>query len=365
MRFVRGMDMEIRNLYNNIYIDPLTCLPNFFRFIESDFEEIFDEKGVILIFDIANMKIINQNFGGNTGDLYIKTLSDVISNEFSEFNNAAIFRTHGDEFTVIFKNIQVLDIEAICNIVKVKFISAMNEKGFIDVNVNILTLGYNNPIYSVENYYEILLRGFTNQEEKKQNKYNREKLLKHIIGGVINRVKETLSYYNDACSLAFVDDISGLPNHRAGKIHLSDLLEGYKSDKNGFSLLFIDGDDLKRYNKVSYDTGNDMIRRLSGIIADTLRNEDKIFRWLSGDEFLIVLNETNDVKAIKIAERIRQAVEEQTRSWIYPVTISIGIACYPKDGCCITELIDKAEKANGLAKDAGKNRVVMWNTTKI
>ncbi len=45
--------MEIRNLYNNIYIDPLTCLPNFFRFIESDFEEIFDENGAILIFDIS------------------------------------------------------------------------------------------------------------------------------------------------------------------------------------------------------------------------------------------------------------------------------------------------------------------------
>jgi diguanylate cyclase (GGDEF)-like protein len=142
-------------------------------------------------------------------------------------------------------------------------------------------------------------------------------------------------------------------------------LEGYKSDKNGFSLLFIDGDDLKRYNKVSYETGNDMIKRLSGIIVETLRNEDKIFRWLSGDEFLIVLKETNEVKAIRIAERIRQAVEEQTKTWIYPVTISIGISSYPKDGCCITELIDKAEKANGFAKDAGKNRVFTWDNLAI
>jgi diguanylate cyclase (GGDEF)-like protein len=238
----------------------------------------------------------------------------------------------------------------------------MNDKGFVDVNVDILILDYNNHICSVENYYEILMKTLTKQEEKKLSKFSREKLFRNIVGGVINRVKETLSYYDDACSLAFVDDISGLPNRRAGKIHLSELLEGYKADKNGFSLLFIDGDDLKRYNKVSYETGNDMIRKLSGIIADTLRNEDKIFRWLSGDEFLIILKETNDAKAMRISERIRQAVQEQTKDWIYPVTISIGISSYPKDGGCITELIDKAEKANGFAKDAGKNKVFMWDS---
>lgn len=365
MCFIRGMGMEIRNLYNNIYIDPLTCLPNFFKFIECDFEEIFGEKGVILILDIAQMEMINKNFGRNAGDLYIKTLSDVISKEFIELSNTSIFRTHGDEFTVILKDVKISDIEAICNKVRLEYLSSMNGKGFKDANINTLTLYYSESIYSVENYYEVLLKGSTIQEQKKYNKFSREKLLKNIIGGVINRVKETLSYYDDACSLAFVDDISGLPNHRAGKIHLSDLLESYKSDINGFCLLFIDGDDLKRYNKVSYETGNDMIRRLSGIIADTLRIEDKIFRWLSGDEFLIVLKETNEVKALKIAERIRQVVEEKTKDWIYPITISIGVSSYPKDGDCMAALIDKAEKANGLAKEAGKNRVLIWSASAV
>lgn len=357
--------MEIRDIYNNIYIDPLTCLPNFFKFIESNFEEIFGDKGVIVIFDIANMKMINQSFGRNTGDLYIKTLSDVISDVLIDFNNAAIFRTHGDEVTVILRNMQISDTEGISNDIKVKLISRMNEKGFTDADVNILAIDYNEQINSVESYYDILMRGSVNKEENIDNKFKKENLFKHIIGGVINSVKETLSYYDDACSLAFVDDISGLPNHRAGKIHLSDLLEGYKADKNGFSLLFIDGDDLKRYNKVSYETGNDMIRGLSNIIAGALRDGDKIFRWLSGDEFLIILKETNEIKAAKIAERIRKAVEEQTLGWIYPITISIGISSYPKDGACITELIDKAEKANGLAKEAGKNRVFMWDDVAV
>lgn len=357
------MSMEIRNLYNNIYIDPLTCLPNFFKFIESDFKEMFGEKGVILIFDIAKMEMVNRNFGRNAGDLHIKYLSEVISKVFFEFCNAAIFRTYGDEFTVIIKNMTSSDIESVCSSVKLEYISRMNEKGFIDTDVNILTFDYDCPITSVESYYEVLLMGSNKQEGKKCNKFSRDKMFKHIVGGVINRVKETLSYYDDACSMALVDDISGLPNHRAGKLHLSDLLESYKSDKNGFSLLFIDGDDLKRYNKVSYETGNNMIRNLSGIIAGTLRNEDKMFRWLSGDEFLIVLKETNEAKAVKVAERIRKTVEESTVNWIYPVTISIGISSYPRDGQCMTDLINKAEMANGMAKEAGKNRVFTWNAS--
>lgn len=357
--------MEIRNLYNNIYIDPLTCLPNFFKFIESDFEEMFGEKGVILIFDIAKMVMINQNFGRNAGDLHIKTLSDVISKEFIEFNHTAIFRTYGDEFTVIIRDGEFSDIEAACNRVSLGYLNCMKAKGFMDANINTLLLYYSEQIDSIEHYYEVLLRGSNNQEGKRQSKFSREKLFKNIVGGVINRVKETLSYYDDACSLAFVDDISGLPNHRAGKIHLSDLLEGYKSDTSGFSLLFIDGDDLKRYNKVSYETGNDMIRRLSCIIAETLRSEDKIFRWLSGDEFLIVLKEADEIKVLKIAERIRQTVQEKTRNWMHPITISIGVSSYPKDGECMTELIEKAEKANVHAKEAGKNKVFVWGAAAL
>jgi diguanylate cyclase (GGDEF)-like protein len=85
---------------------------------------------------------------------------------------------------------------------------------------------------------------------------------------------------------------------------------------------------------------------------------------LSGDEFLIVLKDASERKAVKVANRIRQIVEEKTKDWIYPVTISIGIATYPKDGSNITELVDKAEKANGIAKDMGKNMVLKWDNSK-
>lgn len=357
--------MEIRNLYNNIYIDPLTCLPNFFEFIESDYEEVFGEKGVILIFDIAKMMMVNQNFGRSAGDLHIKALAEVILEKFTKYDQVAVFRTNGDEFTVIARDGEASDIEAACDEVKLAYTSCMKSRGFIDAKVNTLIMYYNEGIKSVEQYYEVLLKDSHDQGEKEQGKFNRENLFKNIIGGVINRVKETLSYYDNACSMAFVDDISGLPNHRAGKMLLTDLLENYKLKSKGLSLLFIDGDDLKRYNNISYETGNDMIRRLSGIIAETLRSEDKIFRWLSGDEFLIVLEEAEESKVLRVAERIRQTVEIKTKSWIHPITISIGVSNYPRDGKCITDLIEKAERANVCAKEAGKNKVFVWGETAV
>lgn len=357
--------MEIRKLYNNIYIDPLTCLPNFFEFIETDFEEVFGEKGVILIFDIAKMMIVNQNFGRSAGDMYIKTLAEVILDKFTQYDHVAVFRTHGDEFTVIVRDGEISDIEAACNGAKLGYTNRMKSRGFMEANVNTLTIHYDEGIKSIEQYYEVLLKGSKNQGEREQGKFNRDNLFKNIIGGVINRVKETLSYYDNACSMAFVDDISGLPNHRAGKMLLSDLLENYKLKSKGFSLLFIDGDDLKKYNNISYETGNDMIRKLSGIIAETLRSEDKIFRWLSGDEFLIILEEADESKVLRVAERIRQAVEIKTKSWVHPITISIGVSNYPRDGECITDLIQRAERANVCAKEAGKNKVFVWGETAV
>lgn len=354
--------MEIRSIRKDIYTDPLTCLPNFFKFIEANFETVFGTSGVVIIFDIANIKTINETRGRITGDLYIKELSDVISKVLERYNNMAVYRTHADEITIICRENNLQSTSAMSSEIENNFIHQMREKGFNEVNLNKNQFEYSESINCVEDYYEFIIKHtvFLNHRN-----HNQGKLVNHIIGGIVNSVRETLSYYDDAYSLALVDDVSGMPNHRAGKIHLANLMEYSKnSGEMEFSILFIDGDDLRRYNKLSYETGNDMIKRLSGIIADTLRADDKIFRWLSGDEFLIVLKDASECKAVKVANRIRQIVEEKTKDWIYPVTISIGIATYPKDGSNITELVDKAEKANGIAKDMGKNTVLKWDNSK-
>ena len=352
--------MKVEVFKNNLYKDHLTGRNNFFSFIQSDFYKMFGNKGAVLIIDIANFMKFNDKFGRNNGDLSLKSVSDAISKVLPVDCEALIFRTHGDEFTIIFPNEMHIYEENICNLIKKEYKILMNGYGFYDVDIHTLILNYESGINSIEEYYELLVKNSLNQSGQTEDKFSGDRLLRHIIGGITNRVRDTLSYYKDAYDFALIDDVSELANHRAGKAFLTNLLDEYKTNNLGFSVLFIDGDNLRRYNEISYESGNEMIRKLGQIITSAVRNEDKVYRWLSGDEFLVVLKGTNEINAFKLANRIREDVEEQTRDLVYPTTISIGFACYPNDGLGIEEIINKAEKANALAKSSGKNKVVKW-----
>lgn len=351
--------MEPIALQNDIYIDPLTGLYNFFKFIECDFSKISKEKGSIIIFDMADFASINEKLGRRVGDLCLKNLADSIRFAISEINSAIPFRTNGDEFTLILPNVKYEHASILASIIESKYKELSLEKGYIKVKNHVLVLEYKNTINTIQDFYELLIRECNTKSDNKY-KFSKENLFKNIIGGIINRLKDTLEYYNSAYTLALTDDISGLQNGRAVRLYLNKLVELCKTENDGFTILFIDGDNLKRYNKVSYCRGNEMIKDLSNIITSSIRKEDKVYRWLSGDEFLVILNESDSENSIKLAEAIRENVENGTASWVYPITVSIGIASYPKDSLKIEEVIDKAEKANYKAKTLGKNKVVRW-----
>lgn len=351
--------MEPITLHNDIYIDPLTGLFNFFKFIENDFSRISKEKGSIIIFDMADFTSINENLGRVVGDIYLKNLADSIRFSISEINSALPFRTNGDEFTLILPNVKYEHALILASIIESKYKELTIDKGYTKVKIHVLVLGYEKTIKSIEEFYELLIRECNTKSDNKY-KFSKDNLFKSIIGGIINRVKDTLEYYNSAYNLALTDDISGLQNGRAVRLYLENLIDICKNKSEGFTILFIDGDNLKRYNKISYCRGNEMIKDLSNIIINSVRKEDKVYRWLSGDEFLVILKESDSENSVKIAENIRENVENQTINWVYPITVSIGMASYPKDSYKIDEVIDKAEKANNKAKILGKNKVVRW-----
>lgn len=344
---------------NNLYIDPLTGFPTIFKLIESDVNSVFGEQGSIILFDFAGFSKINENYGRDIGDLCLKTLSDSILNALKSYNNSSVFRTDGDEFTLSLPNMSYSKAENLANLIKTDFINIISKHGYSDFQIHTFILDFSQRINSIAEFYKmifeaLLKRKYTNQESSK------DLWIDHIIANFIRRIGETLSFFNDAYNLSLTDDISGLFNQRAAKLYLANLMEDSKLSNKEFSLLFIDGDNLKRYNKISYESGNQIIKELSFIILDSVRESDKVFRWLSGDEFLVVLENTDSVNALKIAERIRTSVETQTKICIYPVTVSIGLSSFPHDGSSIEDLISKAEKSNSFAKNTGKNVVVKW-----
>lgn len=347
---------------NNIYQDPLTGFSNFFKFIETDIKVMFSGNGSIIIFDLAKFHEVNTLYGREIGDLFLINFSKTLRNMLINMEGVHKFRTHGDEFTVILPDLSQKKAEELSQNIKEQYIRTMGELNFNNVDVHILILNYSDNITSINQFYQMMFLKSYKDPESGDNKFSEERLVENIVGNFTNRIQETLALLNDAYSLALTDDISTLPNQRAAKLYLKNLMKESGKTVRRFSILFIDGDNLKRYNQISYSTGNEMIKSLSMVIASSLRKNDKIFRWLTGDEFLVILEDVSNEDDIRLAERVRSLVEEQTKEWNFPITVSIGVSSYPEDGDNIEEILSNSEKANIIAKNTGKNKVVQWKS---
>jgi diguanylate cyclase (GGDEF)-like protein len=159
--------------------------------------------------------------------------------------------------------------------------------------------------------------------------------------------------------LAYTDPVGNLPNLIATRRKLDLTLAEATSKGQCFSLFLIDGDDLKRYNAVSYAAGDKLISQIASVLMQVIRSDDFVGRWRFGDEFIILLPATRMKEAVSVADGIRAAVEETSRSWLFPVTVSVGVVEYPIHGRSVDELVNHAEQALKAAKDAGKNRTVL------
>jgi diguanylate cyclase (GGDEF)-like protein len=130
--------------------------------------------------------------------------------------------------------------------------------------------------------------------------------------------------------------------------------------KTQLSFLMIDVDFFKNFNdQHGHLTGDQILREIATIVKGHIREIDIIGRY-GGEEFCVVLPDTDAAGAGYVAERIRAAVESATikaYDTTTKATLSIGISVYPQDGKKINELIDKADWALYRAKKEGRNRV--------
>ncbi|MBK6287141.1 MAG: GGDEF domain-containing protein [Gammaproteobacteria bacterium] len=127
-----------------------------------------------------------------------------------------------------------------------------------------------------------------------------------------------------------------------------------------FALLVVDIDHFKRINDCfGHSAGDQVLRTVAAQITDCLRPYDQAFRF-GGEEFVVMLSQTAQVKGMEIAERIRQRIATHRKpdgGSAPTITVSIGCGEFRHDET-IGELFDRADRALYAAKNQGRNRVV-------
>ena len=158
---------------------------------------------------------------------------------------------------------------------------------------------------------------------------------------------------------ARTDDLTGLYNHGT----FQEWLERHVAEGNQFSLVMVDLDDFRSVNNTfGHQAGDTLLRGIATGLVAAGRSMDLAFRY-GGDEFALILPNTDGVGAHRVAERVHEAVERiggpGTR-WAtdgVAVSASIGVSTFPVDGATAASVLLAADRAAFLAKRSGRNRI--------
>ena len=167
-------------------------------------------------------------------------------------------------------------------------------------------------------------------------------------------------YVERVKQLAYLDGLTGIFNRRFFELRIAEELERAKRFGAGMAVIMVDIDQFKRLNdEFGHLLGDEVLRQVSSIFYQQLRKFDVVCRY-GGEEFAILLSQTNPEHALAVAEKLRRSVE----IWQFPgvprpVTISAGTAVYPDHGSTRDELVKAADAGMYAAKQAGRNQARM------
>jgi diguanylate cyclase (GGDEF)-like protein len=157
--------------------------------------------------------------------------------------------------------------------------------------------------------------------------------------------------------LSHTDYLTGISNRRALFESASMEMERLKRTGRPFTLLYIDVDDFKTVNDSSgHEAGDFVLTRIATVLKLQLRGIDIIAR-MGGDEFVMILPETDDQAAHKVIPRLQSSLLEEMQSRQWPVTFSIGVLTFVSVPSDADEMFRLADQLMYSAKKEGKNAI--------
>jgi len=180
---------------------------------------------------------------------------------------------------------------------------------------------------------------------------------------------EKAKLYEEVKELSIRDSLTGLYSHGFFLNRFEEEAKRAGREKQSFALMILDIDGFKRYNDLyGHQSGDEIILSLSQILKQSIRTFDVKGRAIDaigrygGDEFVVLLTNSNKDSALAVGNRLRDAVKSQeikAGDKTLTFSVSIGIAIYPNDGATPHQLFKKADEALYWAKQHGKDQLCL------
>ncbi|TVR88388.1 MAG: sensor domain-containing diguanylate cyclase [Trueperaceae bacterium] len=156
--------------------------------------------------------------------------------------------------------------------------------------------------------------------------------------------------------LAIFDTLTRIPNRRGLDVRLAEEFVRAERYGSALSVLLLDIDHFKAVNdEHGHDVGDAALRQVAHLLQEACRGPDFVGRW-GGEEFMMILPETDTAAATDVASRVRARIADETFASISGLTVSIGVASF-EPGTTTDALFRRVDRALYAAKRNGRNRV--------
>ena len=348
-------------------MDILTGCANLLSFLETYSTRLTAQAQptfALLLVDLNNFLAFNDEHGHVQGDSVLHWVGIVLRD-----TGLPVYRIGGDEFLVAIDEEQPEQCDQIARSVFERLNRESTQFQLPDPPASVILIHFQNEHLEIGDLWIAISDALFDAKVVGQrgflvNTYTHASALNdyqvRMINMLTTRLLSLADRLNAAHQIAYLDPITQLPNNSAAEREMKRAIQQAQRTGATFSILFIDGDNLRLYNNISYSAGDAMLKRLAALLYSHLRPGDFIARWRVGDEFLVLLPGAAQEEACVVAERLRSQVEATSKAWEIPTTISIGIAVYPSDGETVEELLRAVEKAAKQSKDNGKNQITIF-----
>lgn len=307
-------------------------------------------KGVDGRDDIGQVLLVDGR--ASSQERIIKALKPVCNVVAMSDPQAAIFEAAENSFDLVIVNANFDDYDPLrlCSqlrsLERTRFLPILlaAETGAEDMIVRALDLGVNDYIVRPIDPNELLARTLTQIKRKRYNDRLRMSV-KHTI------------------ELAVTDALTGLNNRRYLDNHLKVLFARATARSRPLSICLMDIDRFKQVNDTyGHDAGDDVLREFATRIRSTVRGADLACRY-GGEEFVVVMPDTDAAAAAAVAERLRAIIEKtpfvlKSAGTAISLTASFGLSCSTGAADTPEQLLKQADQALYKAKAEGRNRVV-------